>query len=68
MQDGPTPAAGAVVDAETIDRSATLGLDANALLANNDSYTFFKQVDNCLLLPGLTGTNVMDVQIVLVNR
>ncbi|MBI5666324.1 MAG: glycerate kinase [Nitrospirae bacterium] len=62
--DGPTDAAGAIVDGETISRAKAAGLDPEAYLANNDSYTFFKKTDN-LFIPGPTGTNVMDMQIVV---
>lgn len=70
LQDGPTPAAGAVVDGTTVERAAFQGLNANAFLANNDSFTFFSQIreGDWLLMPGLTGTNVMDIQVTLVDR
>ncbi|HDZ61552.1 MAG TPA: glycerate kinase [Nitrospirae bacterium] len=64
--DGPTDAAGAIVDGGTISKAKTLGLDANEYLNNNDSYNIFKQIDS-LLITGPTGTNVMDVQIVLIQ-
>ena len=64
--DGPTDAAGAVVDGGTVARAAKKGLDAGMYLKNNDSYTFFK-AEGGLLITGPTGTNVMDVQIVLIN-
>jgi glycerate-2-kinase len=64
--DGPTDAAGAVVNGETASRARRAGLDPEALLANNDSCTFFEKTGG-LLVTGPTGTNVMDVQIVLVQ-
>jgi hydroxypyruvate reductase/glycerate 2-kinase len=64
--DGPTDAAGAVVDGETIKKAKNLGLDPREYLDNNDSYDFFKKIDS-LLITGPTGTNVMDVQIVVVE-
>jgi glycerate-2-kinase len=64
--DGPTPAAGAIVDAATIPRALACGLDPQAFLANNDAYTFFKNAGG-LLVTGPTGTNVMDLQIVLIR-
>ncbi|NOZ26178.1 MAG: glycerate kinase [Nitrospirae bacterium] len=62
--DGPTDAAGAVVDGETVPRARTLGLSPERYLEENDSYNFFKQAGG-LLVTGPTGTNVMDLQIVL---
>ncbi|MFW6271594.1 MAG: glycerate kinase type-2 family protein [Desulfosalsimonas sp.] len=65
--DGPTDAAGAVVDSATISRAASLGLDAADFLRKNDSYNFFKQTGE-LLVTGPTGTNVMDVRIMLIDK
>ncbi|MFW6011216.1 MAG: glycerate kinase type-2 family protein [Desulfosalsimonas sp.] len=65
--DGPTDAAGAIADSGSIRRAAEQGLDAQAFLMNNDSYHFFKQTGE-LLLTGPTGTNVMDVRIMLIGN
>jgi glycerate 2-kinase len=65
--DGPTDAAGAIADGGTIARAASLGLDARAYLANNDSYHFFEPL-NALIKTGPTGTNVMDVRMLLLDR
>ena len=62
--DGPTDAAGAIVDETTLDRSAALGLSVEGALDDNDAWTFFARLGD-LILPGPTGTNVGDVQIVL---
>jgi glycerate 2-kinase len=62
--DGPTDAAGAIIDGQTIKRAREAGLNPNETLKNNDSYNFLKHV-NDLLVTGPTNTNVMDVQIVL---
>lgn len=66
-QDGPTDAAGAVTDGELMNETKTQGLDVNSTLKNNDSFTFFSQLSEGrrLLMPGLTGTNVMDVHVML---
>ncbi len=64
--DGPTDAAGAVADGQTIRRAKELGLSASDCLRENDSYHFFKSLGD-LLMTGPTGTNVMDIQIVLVR-
>jgi glycerate-2-kinase len=62
--DGPTDATGAVVDGKTIISARKTGLDAQEYLDNNDSYNFFKE-SGSLLITGPTGTNVMDMQIVI---
>jgi glycerate 2-kinase len=63
--DGPTDAAGAIVDASTMQRGRARGLDATAFLARNDSYHFLKATED-LLITGPTFTNVMDLQVMLV--
>ncbi|MBS7607287.1 glycerate kinase [Candidatus Bathyarchaeota archaeon] len=63
--DGPTDAAGAIVDGSTIARSKAMGLNAEEYLRNNDSYSFFKQLGD-LIYTGPTGTNVNDVSILVV--
>jgi len=60
--DGPTDAAGAFADGETLDRARKAGLDPEALLANNDSYRLFDRLGD-LLRTGPTGTNVNDIVI-----
>ena len=62
--DGPTDAAGAIVDHTTITRAATLGLDAAAYLAANDSFTFFEPLGDLIRI-GRTDTNVGDLQVYL---
>jgi len=64
--DGPTPAAGAMADGATVSRAAALGLDARRMLAANDSYHFFEPLGD-LVVSGPTGTNVMDVRLMLVR-
>jgi glycerate-2-kinase len=63
--DGPTNAAGALSDGNTIGRSRELGLHAKKHLSNNDSYTFFSKLDD-LVFTGSTGTNVNDVSVIVV--
>ncbi|MBW1895300.1 MAG: glycerate kinase, partial [Deltaproteobacteria bacterium] len=63
---GPTDAAGAIVDSQTIKKARAAGLNPDQFLANNDSYHFFKKTDE-LIISGPTGTNVMDIRIVLVT-
>lgn len=64
--DGPTDAAGAIADAETIKRAESAGLSAIESLKNNDSYHFFKPLGD-LVMTGPTGTNVADVAFVMVG-
>jgi glycerate-2-kinase len=64
--DGPTDAAGAIVDGQTVIRARSLGLDPVTYMNNNDSYNFFKEI-NELFITGPTGTNVMDIQIMVLT-
>ncbi len=66
-EDGPTDAAGAVADAETLAQLLRGGVSVTEHLAAHDAYPCFEQV-GALLTPGLTGTNVMDVRVVLVEK
>jgi glycerate 2-kinase len=63
-RDGPTDAAGAIVDQTTLARVRAAGADPVALLANSDSYAALA-ASNELLMTGATGTNVADLQIFL---
>lgn len=63
--DGPTDAAGVVVDAETISRGAAAGLDVQKALENNDAY-HFAAAAGALITWGPTGTNVGDLHVLLV--
>lgn len=62
--DGPTDAAGGMVDGDTLDKLNRLGMDYEEILNNNDSYHGLKAVDG-LIMTGATGTNVNDVMVVL---
>ena len=64
--DGPTDAAGAIADGATVARARTQGLDPEEFLRNNDSYHFFEHLGG-LVKTGPTGTNVADIQILLVR-
>ncbi|MCC7201435.1 MAG: glycerate kinase [Nitrospirae bacterium] len=71
--DGPTEAAGAIVDSRTMSLAREYGLDAEFYLENNDSYHFFEKLDSLSrerhhLKTGPTGTNVMDLQIIMVDK
>lgn len=64
--DGPTDAAGALADGETVARAIALGLQPRVALDNNDAYPFFERLGD-LVITGPTRTNVMDVRLVLVG-
>jgi len=65
--DGPTDAAGAVVDSTTLVRAAAAGLSSiTSYLHNNDSYSFFDRLGD-LIRTGPTGTNVDDLQVLLLS-
>lgn len=66
-RDGPTDAAGALVDGGSCARAIAAGLDPRSFLARNDSYTFFERLGGALFRPGPTGTNVMDLDVVLIH-
>lgn len=65
--DGPTDAAGAIADGDTLARARTKGLDPWDHLQRNDSYPFFEALGD-LLMTGPTRTNVMDVRIMLIGK
>ena len=62
--DGPTDAAGGLVDPLTLDRGIRQGSSPGEALENNDSYAFLDAAGG-LLKTGATGTNVADLQILL---
>ena len=63
--DGPTDAAGAVVDSNTVSRARALGLASpDSYLSDNNAYAYFDRVGG-LVRTGPTGTNVGDLQVVL---
>lgn len=64
--DGPTDAAGGLVDGATCARLAAQGVRIDAALADNDAYPALQKADG-LILTGPTGTNVNDVAAVLLR-
>lgn len=64
--DGPTDAAGAVVDGGTLARAKKSGLDIARFLRRNDAYAFFKQAGGHIMT-GPTGTNVNDLYVMIVE-
>jgi glycerate 2-kinase len=65
-RDGPTDAAGGMVDSCTIQRILAAGMNPSELLANNDSYNALN-ASHDLLMTGATGTNVADLQVLLIQ-
>lgn len=65
--DGPTDAAGAVADSTTGARARASGLEPERFLHDNNSYAFFDALSD-LVKTGPTGTNVGDIQIVLMSQ
>ena len=64
--DGPTDAAGGIVDGYTSEALLSKGITISDVLANNDSYNALKLVDG-LVITGPTGTNVNDVAVLLIG-
>lgn len=64
--DGPTDAAGALVDGDTAARAHSLGLNAARVLADNDAYSYFEQLGD-LIQTGPTRTNVNDIYLALIG-
>ena len=62
--DGNSPAAGAIADGGSYARARKRGLNLEEYLNNNDSYEFFKKMGDAIFT-GYTGTNVMDLQIMV---
>ncbi len=65
-RDGPTDAAGGMVDADSLNRMRNAHVNPTNRLNNNDSYTALKSSDD-LVITGATGTNVADLQILLIH-
>ncbi|XP_050547677.1 glycerate kinase-like [Daktulosphaira vitifoliae] len=67
--DGPTDACGAFGYPNLLKKAVTEGLDPLMYIINNDSYTFYSKFNNGLdlLKIGHTGTNVMDLQIIIID-
>ncbi len=64
--DGPTDAAGAVVNQNTVHEAEKKGLKVEEYISNNNSYHFFDKFGDHIK-PGGTGNNLMDLQIVLIS-
>lgn len=64
--DGPTDATGALADSLTLEKAKARGLDPRAALDGHDAYPFFDALGD-LIRTGPTGTNVMDVRLLLIG-
>lgn len=64
-RDGPTDAAGAIVDSSTLERATRGGIEWRTALADNDAYAFFQPLGD-LLMWSPTGANVGDVHVLLI--
>ena len=64
--DGPTDAAGAIVDSTTVPRARAAGLDPREYLDDNNTYVFFERLED-LIKTGPTATNVGDLQVILAD-
>jgi len=64
--DGPTDAAGAIADGTSVARAEAMALQARDHLQRNDSYEFFAALGD-LIICGPTGTNVMDLRLLLIS-
>jgi hydroxypyruvate reductase len=62
--DGPTDAAGALADATTLQRARAAGQSPERALSDNNAYAFFNALGD-LIHTGPTGTNVGDLQVIL---
>lgn len=65
--DGPTDAAGAIVDGQTYELGVSNKMYPEEYLGNNDSYTYFKKIGG-LIFTGYTGTNVGDILLILTKN
>ena len=64
--DGPTTAAGAVVDSETMESASMQGLDIFNYLRDFDSFDFFEKAGGHIIT-GPTMTNVMDIVVIIIE-
>ncbi|HMD05907.1 MAG TPA: DUF4147 domain-containing protein [Candidatus Acidoferrum sp.] len=64
--DGNSPAAGAVADGETLERSRAIGLNARYMFRESDSYSYFARLGDTIVT-GPTGNNLRDLRILLAD-
>jgi glycerate 2-kinase len=66
-EDGPTDAAGAIIDSDLLAKVQAAKLDPADFLRRSDAYTFFNQLD-ALIKTGPTHTNVCDLRVLTVGQ
>ncbi len=66
-EDGPTDAAGAILNESVWRAAASIGLDPIEYLHRNDAYSFFQKTGG-LFITGPTGTNVCDLRVLVIER
>jgi hydroxypyruvate reductase len=67
--DGPTDAAGAVVDTDSLSRASSAYLDPDTFLENNDSYHFFQKLGDLITLRRyLWHTRISSMHLFLCDR
>jgi len=64
--DGTENNAGAIIAPDSLQRARALGMDAKSLLADNDGYSFFRNLGD-LVITGPTMTNVNDFRAILIG-
>ncbi|GAA3871825.1 glycerate kinase type-2 family protein [Celeribacter arenosi] len=64
-RDGPTDAAGGIVDGGTLNRMREAGTDITDVLSRNDAYHGLQAAGDLLII-GATGTNVADLQVMII--
>lgn len=64
--DGPTDAAGALIDGKLVSCVREVGLEVEDFLRNNNSYTLLSKL-NSLIFTGFTGTNVNDISLLIIR-
>ena len=63
--DGPTDAAGVVLEQNSLDRAMKENLDYKKYLENNTSYSFFQKLDD-LIFTGPTSINIADIGVIII--
>ena len=65
-RDGPTNAAGAIVNNNSLDLIENRNINLNKELENNNSYQVLKKINSLVIING-TNTNVADIQLLMIN-
>ena len=65
-RDGPTNAAGAIVNDKSMDLIKNKNINLNKELENNNSYQVLKKINSLVIIKG-TNTNVADIQLLMIS-